>query len=429
MNPNTVLTEEGWKEVAPECKGKDKDLLKALFFYWTLEDDDFEFRGKALGKIAALAGTLKGANEVKSDRDAVKYLADVVTAVKAKQTELVKAKAEAEKAAATTQKKAEAEAKKRADEEAEAEAEEEGGEESEEEDEDDSGDYRENLKTVFKRLKSTKELVYHFIVCDAKPQCGLILSKQRITSKHKTDLTKLTGSKRFLKPGTCYVDGGKLVLDMEKAPSGLAVKIKKAFKYFTGLNIGVVVGDQSDEKEGEPTTETGSDTDTDADTDSGAEPKLEPKGRTERGAEAPAAVEPPTTPARATLERAPEVWQQTRGFIDAKVEQLKTAIRREFADEGDDLLADIEENMNKLDGILDNLDQKLSDSLAKAHEANTPAARKSELSQAKMILAKYIKYVKAEPLIDHIDHNPFGVATNLKRTLIEKLTHMAQAIG
>ena len=85
MNPNTILTEDGWKEVAPDCKGKDKELLKALFFYWSLEDDDFEFRGKALGKIAALASTLKGANEVKNDCDAVKYLTDVVTAAKAKQ--------------------------------------------------------------------------------------------------------------------------------------------------------------------------------------------------------------------------------------------------------------------------------------------------------------------------------------------------------
>jgi hypothetical protein len=42
----------------------------------------------------------------------------------------------------------------------------------------------------------------------------------------------------------------------------------------------------------------------------------------------------------------------------------------------------------------------------------------------------YIKFVKTEePLLAHIDSNPFGVETNLHKTLTEKLTHMAQAIG
>jgi hypothetical protein len=140
-------------------------------------------------------------------------------------------------------------------------------------------------------------------------------------------------------------------------------------------------------------------------------------------------TETPPSPGRPALDRAPQVWHQMRGFIDAKVKQLKTAIRREFAGEGDDLLAEIEQNLGKLDRILDNLDHKLADSLAKAHAATNPVARKSELGHSKIILANYIKYVKAEPLIAHIDSNPFGVKPELKRTLVANLTHMAQAIG
>jgi len=34
-----------------------------------------------------------------------------------------------------------------------------------------------------------------------------------------------------------------------------------------------------------------------------------------------------------------------------------------------------------------------------------------------------------EPLLNHIDSNPFGVEMNLHKTLTEKLTRMAQAIG
>jgi hypothetical protein len=37
--------------------------------------------------------------------------------------------------------------------------------------------------------------------------------------------------------------------------------------------------------------------------------------------------------------------------------------------------------------------------------------------------------VKSEPLIAHIEKNPFGVDTQVKKVLIDALTHMAQAIG
>ena len=85
--------------------------------------------------------------------------------------------------------------------------------------------------------------------------------------------------------------------------------------------------------------------------------------------------------------------------------------------------------MKKLDWILDTLDHKLADSLAKAHAAGNPPARQAELANAKTILANYIKFVKSEPMIAHIDANPFGIETNFKKLLTESLTHMAQAIS
>ena len=56
-------------------------------------------------------------------------------------------------------------------------------------------------------------------------------------------------------------------------------------------------------------------------------------------------------------------------------------------------------------------------------------APSDELGVAKAILAEYIKYVKSEPLIEHIDANPFGVKTGLKAALAGSLTHLAQSIG
>jgi len=400
MNPKTILTEEGWDEVAPDCKGKDKELRRALMFYWSLEDDDFDFRGKALGKIAALAGTLKAANEVKGNRDAVKHLTDMIGASKVKQGELTKAKAEAEKgkalaakAAAATQKKADADAKAR---EKEAEGEE-GPEEDEEEQE--TGDYRETLLSAFKKLKSSKELEYNFIVCDAKPQVGLWMSKQLINAKHKAELTKATGgSKRFLKPGKCRVESGKLVFDMDDPPAGLAAKLRKSFKYFTGLNVGVILGDQSDEDE---------------------------EGQPDAGPKAQAPAPPP----RPALIKAPSVWQNTRQGIEANIGKLKAAIRKDFASEGPDMVAEVEENMKSLDRVLDKLDLRLSDVLARANNAKDMASRTAELQNAKSLITEHIKFVKAEPIIAHIDSNPFGVDTNLRKTLTASLTEVAQAIS
>jgi peptidoglycan hydrolase-like protein with peptidoglycan-binding domain len=144
---------------------------------------------------------------------------------------------------------------------------------------------------------------------------------------------------------------------------------------------------------------------------------------------------PPPQPAappklgKPALAKAPEVWHGTRDIVDKNIQALKKAVLAQYAHEHPDLLKEIDENLQKLDGVLDKLDHRLADSLAKAHQAKDDAARSAELKNAKVILADYIKYVKSEPLIAHIDANPFGVNTNLKKVLSESLTHMAQSIG
>jgi hypothetical protein len=181
---------------------------------------------------------------------------------------------------------------------------------------------------------------------------------------------------------------------MEKPPAGLARILQKWIKESTALAFNVVVGTESaDDDEGQP---------------------------------AAATAAKPETPA---LAKAPEAWHSTRSTLDTNINQLKTAIRNEFAGESPQLIAGIEKTVSKLDEILDKLDRRLADSLAKAHAAKDSAARQAELKTSKTILADYINYVKNEPLIAHIDSNPFGIQTNLKHVLTESLTHMAQAIG
>ena len=142
----------------------------------------------------------------------------------------------------------------------------------------------------------------------------------------------------------------------------------------------------------------------------------------------PQAVSPSATD-QATLERAPEVWHSTRAGLDSSINSLKQAIKDEFAGGSPALLAGIDETVAKLDVILQRLDHKLADSLAKAHASKDAAARQAELENSKVILADYANYVKAEPLIAHIDANPLGIQTNLKRLLTDSLTQMARAIG
>ena len=236
-------------------------------------------------------------------------------------------------------------------------------------------------------------------MCDAKPHCGLMIAR-KITPKHKEELTKLTGSKRFLHTGTCQFVDGKFDFRMEQTVSGLARKLQDSIKNFTGKKLPIKVGAESAEDD-ESKTATG-----------------------QPSAGAAAKPEPPT------LAKAPEFWRQAEQRIAGKMEQLKQAVKKEFAGEDRALVDEVEQNMKKMDKIFENLDHKLCDALAKAHAAGNAAARAAELRNAKTIFINYANYVKTEhELIAHIDDNPFGVKVNLKQELAETMSHMAQAIG
>ena len=142
---------------------------------------------------------------------------------------------------------------------------------------------------------------------------------------------------------------------------------------------------------------------------------------------APKPIAPPKL-GKPVLEKASAVWHGTRGILDTNIKELKKAIRQEYSDEHPDLLAEIDKRMARLDVVLEKLDHRLADSLAKAHAAQDAAVRKTEMANAKAILSDYIKYVKSEPMIAHMDANPFGVETNLKKVLTDSLTHVAQVI-
>jgi len=231
MNPKTILTEDGWDEAAPDCKGKDRDFLKALSGYESLDQEEFDQRSRALGRITTLATSLKGCDEVKGDKEAVKYLTDVINASKAGQSEVAKAKGQAQKKAAEEAKKSALAAKEK---------------EKEKEKDDETGDALTKLTTALNNLKIARKS-YYFLACDARPY-GFVLSKKDIRKNYEArkELSKLSGgSTRPPKVGECRFEGGKYILDMDKPPSGLARVLQKWIKDTTGLNVKLMVGTES----------------------------------------------------------------------------------------------------------------------------------------------------------------------------------------
>jgi len=85
--------------------------------------------------------------------------------------------------------------------------------------------------------------------------------------------------------------------------------------------------------------------------------------------------------------------------------------------------------VQRVDVILEKLDARLAQTLERAGATKDAAKRKAEIAGAKTILADYIAFVKSEPLIDHIDKNPFGVNAQVRKVITDSLTHMIKSIA
>lgn len=152
-------------------------------------------------------------------------------------------------------------------------------------------------------------------------------------------------------------------------------------------------------------------------------------GRLAKAPPPPAAKSLPEDLGAHTLDRAPLVWGGARGIVDHNIDAVKKCVRQEYSNEHPDVLAEIDRHVQKVDVIMDKLDTRLSDALARAGAAKDPAKRKTELAGAKTILADYIAFVKSEPLIDHLDNNPFGIRPQVRKTITDSLTHIIKSIA
>jgi peptidoglycan hydrolase-like protein with peptidoglycan-binding domain len=486
----TILTEEGWDKAGLECKGKDKELKQTLLSFWALDDDgDFDLRCKTLGKLATLAGNLKSV--VGANRDAVNYLVAMINATKTRQGEILKAKAEALKADAEAKKKEALEAAHEAKHGAEAEEEEEESGDAfakltkilqslKTSKEPFHFIYCKDKpyglvvakRDISKSAQHKKELSQMAGGSTTAPRCGqcrregnkLILDMEdpipgmaRILQKWINDATSL-GLKVMVGTESADDDAGSPAADSTKATAPAAPPEAKAKPAaFISASVGkqgknkpedvkavqealnsrVKAGLPVDGKCGPATLKA----------IEGLQKQLgkfkpdgliEPGRATARALAGNAKIGPPPAPPKTmappklekpTLAKAPAVWRGMREFVDKNVKALKQGIRAEYGAEHPNLLKEIDENLVKLDVVIDKLDTRLSDSLEKAYALKDEAARKAVLKNSKTILAEYIEYLKKEPLIAHMDNNPFGVDTKLGKTIKDHLTHVAQAIG
>ena len=264
-------------------------------------------------------------------------------------------------------------------------------------------------------------------------------------------LPLLKGARRFMCEGTCSLEDGKVTLYGKKVPFGQLKRQATLFKELLGKQIGIPA-DTKDEDEEEEEAETQG---TPA---SQLKPPLQGNAAANKqplpGNAAATAAKPtipppppkppiapaaktappaPATPAGAEahpvrLAKASTAWHGTRTIVDGKCKELKQAIRAHYGKSHPEVIKEIEKNMHKIDTIVDKLDHKLAVSLKKASDAPTEGARMAELRVSRGILNEYIRYVKSEPLIAHIDKNPFGVQCNLRQVLAASLTQMSQTI-
>ena len=263
----------------------------------------------------------------------------------------------------------------------------------------------ERLKAALKNLKTAK-LPYHVIVNELKPLDFVWVARGLINASLKEKLTKLTGSKKYSKLGTVTRVDNILTIELPGAGSGMAGRIQRALVAHVGQRFKVILGGEVADDEDEVKTAA-----KDGAKDSGKTP---PKA-------------PPPKPVVA-LTKAPTLWTGTRKLVQQRITLLKKAVRDHYGSHGAALLAEIDKNIDKLDDVTDRLDERLSAALATAAKA-APAQRAAELAKAKGIVAEYVRYINDEPLVDHIDNNPFGVNTQLQTLITNSLNQVAKAMA
>jgi hypothetical protein len=420
MIKSKVLTDAAWKDVLAKHKAvKDNGLLKTLAEIKKLGDGDHDPAQDLLAQIQKLAAQLKKTKEVAAAPAVGKFLAELSGAADTALRDVAKAKAEADKTAKAqaAQKKAQAEAAKKS-----------GEEEGDDEEEESPELLTSKLKPLL-RLVAKGETMHTLMAKSGKKVVVMLSRKPIPPARRKMLADQLGGGSTKYYPGHCSLEAGATTFVMRAEVAGLSKLVKAALLEQTGLRLAKVKcrgedGDDDDDDEGGETTDfmPGVEVETDDDeADDGSDAVSD---------QSPRFVPDLAVKAQLTqLEKAPQVWKGTRELLQNNIDALKQAVQTQLADEASDVVDEINGQLQKLDRIMGRLDRRLTHSLTNALETQDAELRDEALQQSKTILAEYIQYVRSEPLIEHLDSNPFGVKTGLKATLAKSLTALARSVG
>ena len=457
MIKSKLLSDSAWKDFLAKNKAvKDNGMLKVLADVKKLGDDDHDDAQKILDEVLKLTAQLKKSKEVASAPAVGKYLAELASAAEASQREVTKARAEAEKARAAkgeAEKKAKAEADKKAKAEADArkDAEDDKSRKGDDEHEDDESAALLTTKLVPLLRQVAKGDAMHALVASSGKDVVVMLARKPIAPARRKLLAEELGASGGVKyfTGHCLLEEGMTTFALKTQVAGLAKKIKLALLAQTGLRVKVRcrgedgdtdedadergdtqgdasgdgderaehrLGDRSDDDEGKASDDTKDDDDGKGDDEDGDQtPRFVPGVDIE--------------PAGSELSKAPAMWDDTREGLQASIDELRRAVTAQVAGESPDLVDEVTGNLAQLDRVLGKLDRRLSDALSAAGSARDPGQREASIRKSKAILAEYIRYVGSEPLIAHMDRNPFGVKTDMKVTLARSLRDLARALG
>ena len=404
MIRSKVLNDAAWKEVLAKNKSvKDNGMLKALADIKKLGDDDHDNAQKILDDVVKLTAQLKKSKDTAASPAVAKFLAELSSAADVAMRDIAKAKAEADKKA-----RAEADAKKQA--------------EKESRDAEDDGEEASSELLTTKLIPLLRQVnkgeMMHVLVARAGKQVKVMMSRKPIPPARRkllADELGVSGGVKYF-AGHCVKEDGATTFVLKSEVAGLAKQLKLALLTQTGMRVKRLSCRGEDGETDEDLEEDDDVAVADDEKDDGDVPKFVPG--VDIAPEAPA-----------ELAGAPQEWDGTRELLQRNINALKRAVQAQIADEGDAIVDEINGHMQKLDRILGKLDRRLADSLATAGAARDSEDRKQALRESKAILAEYIRYVGSEPLIAHLDANPFGVKTELKSTLSASLTKLARAIG
>jgi hypothetical protein len=435
MIKSKVLSDSAWKDVLAKNKTiKDNGLLKVLAEIKKLEDDDHDEAQDILDQVQKLIGQLKKSKEVAAAPAIGKFLGELTTAADGAMRDVAKAKAEADKAEAEAEKKSKAAAAKK------------GGDDEEDEFEDSPELLTTKLKPLLKMVAKGDRM--HALVAKSGKNVVVMLSRKPISpARRKMLAEELGGGSTKYYPGHCQLEAGATTFVLKAEVAGLSKLIKIALLTQTGLRLNKIKcrGEDGDDDDGDDgDQETGGAPDTkgnDKEEDGGNEEdekdpaseqsdKGEGAGGTGGAQNKPgqwATIDPAAL--NQQLAKAPQVWDGTRQIMQTKIDALKKAVQAQLGDEADHYIKDVNDQLQKLDRITGRLDKRLTDALGAAAQTTDPAQRKQALDQSKATLTEYVQYIKSEPLINHLDNNPFGVQMELMATLTKSLKSLGGAMS